>query len=171
MRKTLAKNLDRHIARWPRSSHPLSRGFSVNAKCSLTSRKTHGFVRSPACPWAVTIRTPGMYRAYTSFACGSYMVFFAKTPISLTREYVPKNNCIPVPLLPPYPLDGWILKSCKQIVTNYFMFFNDVPFRLQARTCIISKRAAYTGLTPAWGTSSPKCERTGEDNFHLQPSS
>ena len=81
------------------------------------------------------------------------------------------NNCIPVPLLPPYSLDGWILKPCKQIIACYFLFFNDVPFRLQARICISSKRAAYTGLTPTWGTSSPKCERTGEDNFHLQPGS
>lgn len=53
-----------------------------------------------------------------------------------------KNNYIPVPLLPPYPLDGWNIR-----------------------------RAAYTGLMPTWGTSSPKCERTGEDNFHLQPGS
>ena len=64
------------------------------------------------------------------------------------------NNRIPVPLLPPYPLNDWILKPCKQIITCYFLFFNDVPFRLQARTCISSKRAAYTGLTPTWGTSS-----------------
>ena len=70
---------------------------------------------------------------------------------------------------------------------------------------LTQKRAAYTGLTPTWGTSSlimtvyyfnashlrrslvprgvleafrptfgnchKKCERTGEDNFHLQPGS
>ena len=33
--------------------------------------------------------------------------FLAKTPTNLTREHIPKNNRIPVPLLPPYSLDGW----------------------------------------------------------------
>ena len=60
----------------------------------------------------------------------------------------------PVPLLPPYPPDGWILRPCKQIITDYFLFFNDVPFRLQARICIISKRAAY-----GWGLRLPGVHR------------
>ena len=69
--------------------------------------------------------------------------------LTQTLFNVPKdeNNHIPVPLLPPYSLDGWVLKPCKQVITDYFLFFNDVPFRLQARTCISSKRAAHTGLS------------------------
>ena len=45
--------------------------------------------------------------------------------VTLSYARINDNNCIPVPLLPPYPPDGWNIR-----------------------------RAAYTGLTPTWGTSS-----------------
>ena len=135
------------------TKHPLRTDYLGDNAYRPSVRDHHAWVRTfPRLPMSrhgtYSWNVPHLYL----FCLWVIYGFTTKTPTTSPESISLKNNRIPVPLLLPYSLDGWILKSCKQIVTNYFMFFNDVPFRLQARTCIISKRAAYTGLTPTWGT-------------------